>query len=60
MYSLKENSKKGKSLGCVGNILIKELRFKSFRFYFITNRYKIKLLKIEELSYLLIKFGGHV
>lgn len=56
MYSLKENPKKGKPLGCVGNILIKELRFESFRFYFITDGYKIKLLKIEELNDLLIKF----
>ncbi len=56
MYSLKENPKKGKLLGCVGSILIKELRFESFRFYFITDGYKIKLLKIEELNDLLIKF----
>ena len=56
MHSLKENPKKGKPLGCVGSILIKELRFESFRFYFITDGYKIKMLKIEELKDLLIKF----
>ncbi len=56
IYSLKENPKKGKPLGCVGSILIKELRFESFRFYFITDGYKIKMLKIEELKDLLIKF----
>lgn len=56
MFSLKENPKKGKALGKVGNIVIKELRYKSFRFYFITDGLKLKLLKSEELSDLLIKF----
>lgn len=56
MYSLKENPNKGKELGQVGGILIKELRYESFRFYFITNGYKLKLLKKEELDELLVKF----
>ena len=34
MYSLVENPHKGKPLGNVGGIVIKELRYKSFRFYF--------------------------
>ena len=56
MYSLSENPKKGKPIGQVGGILIKELRYKPFRFYFITDGFKLKILNIEELSDLLIKF----
>lgn len=56
MYSLRENPKKGKALGQVGGIVIKELKYKSFRFYFITEGYKVKMLDIEELKDLLIKF----
>lgn len=56
IYSLKENPKKGKDIAHVGSILIKELRYKSFRFYFITDGHKLKFLKQEELSDLLIKF----
>jgi len=56
MFSLEKNPKKGKYLGRVGSIVIKELRYKSFRFYFITDGLKLKLLKSEELSDLLIKF----
>ncbi len=37
LYSLKQNPKKGKPIGQVGGILIKEIRYKSFRFYFITD-----------------------
>ena len=56
IYSLEDNPKKGKPLGNVGNIIIKELKYKSFRFYFITDGFKLKLLKSEELTDLLIKF----
>jgi len=56
MYSLKENPKKGKPVGQIEGILIKELKYKSFRFYFITEGFKLKILNLEELSNLLIKF----
>ncbi len=56
LYSLKENPKKGKELGQVGGVVIKELRYRNFRFYFITDELKIKILNINELSDLLIKF----
>lgn len=56
IYTLRENSKKGKPIGNVGNILIKELKYESFRFYFITDGYKIKMLEEKELNNLLIKF----
>lgn len=56
MHSLKENPKKGKFVGQISNIIIKELKYKNFRFYFITNGYKLRILDSEELNDLLIKF----
>ena len=56
MYSLKEFPHKGKSLGQVGGIVIKELRYKSFRFYFITDGYKLKIMDESKLVDLLIRF----
>ena len=56
MESLGENPKKGKELGQVKGILIKEIRYENFRFYFITNGYKIKFLEIKDLQDLVIKF----
>jgi len=56
MYSLRDSPKKGKVVGHVGKIIIKELKYKSYRFYFITDGYKIKVFDVEELSDLLIKF----
>jgi hypothetical protein len=54
--TLKDYPKKGKPIGNVGSIVIKELKYKSFRFYFITDGYKIKTLNEMGLSDLLIKF----
>ena len=56
METLESNPKKGKPVGNVEGIIIKELRYKSFRFYFITDGFKIKMLDEKELSDLLIKF----
>lgn len=56
MHSLKESPHKGKIVGQISGILIKEIKYKSFRFYFITDGFKIKLLGKEELEDLLIKF----
>ena len=56
MYSLRENPKKGKLLGNVGGIVIKELKYKSFRFYFITDGHKLKLFDTESLTEILIRF----
>jgi len=56
MRSLEENPKKGKELGNVGGIVIKELKYKNFRFYFITDGYKIKIMDEEKLINLLITF----
>ncbi|MBN1792417.1 hypothetical protein JW826_01915 [Candidatus Woesearchaeota archaeon] len=56
MNSLKENPKKGKELTCIGKTILKEIKYKKWRFYFITDGYKLKFLRVEELNDLLIKF----
>ena len=56
LRTLEDNPKKGKEVGVVGKVLIKEIKYKKFRFYFITDGYKVKFLKAEELKDLLIKF----
>ena len=56
MNSLEENPKKGKIVGNIGKILIKEIKYKSYRFYFVLEGYKIKMLKASELKDLIIKF----
>jgi hypothetical protein len=56
MHSLEDNPRKGKLLTQIGGILIKELKYKSFRFYFIVDGAKIKLLDDSNLIDLLVKF----
>ena len=56
MYSLEENPKKGKLLAHVGNISISELKYENYRFYFITDNYKVRFMEIKDLGDLLIKF----
>ncbi len=56
MRELEENPHKGKPVGQVSGIVIKELKYNSYRFYFITNGFKIKMLQKEELEDLLITF----
>ena len=56
LETLEENPKKGKELGSIGGIVIKEIRYNKFRFYFITDGYRIKVLKAGELKDLIIKF----
>jgi hypothetical protein len=56
LLSLQENPSKGKEISSVGKILIKEIKYEKFRFYFITDGYKIKFLKTNELKDLIIKF----
>lgn len=56
MHSLSENPKKGKLLGTIGGIVIKEIKYKSFRFYFVTDGYKLKIFDKENLTDLLIRF----
>ncbi|MEK6829969.1 MAG: hypothetical protein AABY15_07675 [Nanoarchaeota archaeon] len=56
LETLEENPKKGKLLGNVGGIVIKELKYENFRFYFITDGFKLKVMNIQDLSNLLIRF----
>ena len=56
LRNLEKNPKKGKLLGYVGGIVIKELKYKSFRFYFITDGHKLKLFDEQNLTELLIRF----
>jgi hypothetical protein len=56
MRSLEESPRKGKLLGQVGGIVIKELKYKSFRFYFITDGQKLKIMDEAHLTDLLIRF----
>ena len=53
--SLEENPLKGKLIGNVGGIVIKELKYKSYRFYFITNGFKLKLFSKGFLVDLLMR-----
>ena len=56
LRGLEQNPRKGRKLGSVGGIIIKEIKYKSFRFYFLTNGYKLKLVDEESLTEILIKF----
>ena len=56
LESLEKNPKKGKLLGQFSGFAIKELKYKSFRFYFIVDGYKLSVLSKKELTDLLMKF----
>lgn len=56
MRSLEDNPKKGKPLGTVGGIVIKELRYRNYRFYFIIDGNKLKCFDEKALVDLLIRF----
>jgi len=56
LETLEDNPNKGKALGSVGGIVIKELRYKNFRFYFITDGNVLKIMNQEKLVDLLITF----
>ena len=54
--SLESSPHKGKILGNVGGIVIKEIKYSSFRFYFITDGFKLKCLDKEFIIDLLLRF----
>ncbi|MBU1198726.1 MAG: hypothetical protein KKF46_01515 [Nanoarchaeota archaeon] len=54
--SLEGQPKKGKLLSSVGGVVIKELKYQKYRFYFITDGHIIKFGSEDELANLLIKF----
>ena len=56
MKSLESSPHKGKALGSVAGIAIKEIKYGKFRFYFITDGHVLKFGTEDELASLLIKF----
>ena len=54
--SLKEQPKKGKLLGSVGGIVIKEIKYKKYRFYFLAEGHKLKCFSEGDLIDLLLRF----
>ena len=56
MKALKTSPKKGKALGHVHDIVIKEIKYGKFRFYFITDGHVLKFGTREELANLFTKF----
>jgi len=56
LKSLESSPRKGKLLGTVGGIVIKELKYKGFRFYFITDGFKLKYIDEESIVELLLRF----
>lgn len=56
LFTLETNPKKGKFLGAVGGIIIKELKYKNFRFYFITDGFKLKCFDKNQIIDLLLRF----
>lgn len=56
LESLESSPRKGKLLTTVAGIVIKEVRYKGFRFYFITDGSKLKCIDEEALVDLLLRF----
>lgn len=54
--SLEQSPKKGKLIGTVGGIIIKELKYNNFRFYFIADGFKLKCLDSKDLVDFLLTF----
>lgn len=55
LRTLEQNPHKGKIVGRVSEVLIKELKYRGFRFYFLVDGHKLKIYSLEELANLLIK-----
>ena len=56
MKSLGSYPNKGKALGHIDGIVIKEIKYEKFRFYFITDGHMLKFGTEDELANLLIRF----
>ncbi len=56
LETLEDNPHKDKIVGNAGGVLIKELKYNVFRFYFILEGNKLKVFSKKELENLLIKF----
>ena len=56
LESMEFSPHKGKFLGTVGDLAIKELKYKNFRFYFVTDGFTLKCFDEEKLVDLLLLF----
>lgn len=56
LKTLEDYPKKGKLLCNVGGIVLKELKYRNYRFYFITEGHKLNFFEEKELINLLIRF----
>jgi len=56
MRDLEANPHKRKPLGQINGIAIKEIKYGSFRFYFIVEGYKLRVFSVSELKDLIIHF----
>ena len=56
LESLEDSPHKGKFLGNVGGFVIKKLKYKNFRFYFITDGHILKCIDQDKLVDLLLLF----
>ena len=56
LESLEQNPKKGKDICTVATIAVKEIKYRGYRFYFLADAHKIRMLKVEELMDILIRF----
>ena len=54
--SVEKSPHKGKALGHVGGITIKEIRFEGFRFYFLVDEHALKFADEQGLQDLLMRF----
>jgi hypothetical protein len=54
--TVENNHSKGKTVGNVAAIVIKELKYKGYRFYFIVDGYTLKFVDTKELQDLLLRF----
>ncbi|MFT4343459.1 MAG: hypothetical protein ACMXYE_01800 [Candidatus Woesearchaeota archaeon] len=56
IFSLKENPYEGDVLTVVGGVVLKELKHKKFRFYFVQSSKILKVISREDLIDHIIKF----
>ena len=56
MNHLGSSPKSGKGLTSIGSLLLGEIRFRRYRFYYITDAHKVKFLSVHELEDLIIRF----
>ena len=56
LKSLEQNPLKGKRLGMFAGVIVKELKYKNFRFYFLIEGQEMKFLSKKNLESFLIEF----